>query len=382
MIYRSSCPLSHLRGVPSGLFAKLGEKTLRAVPLEVLRFWLYVSPLISSVNLNLAYLPQSDQPILTPFNSKHTSSHSHHTLLSVSMYPAQDLGPAVDDSDEYTSILHPLMEYMKGDNFDLRGISASLSSLSPDLQCAALQLLEHAAEWDGMNFAECMSVTSDPVVELLDSQDPEVRYAALDTLKLFLASPRATDVVKSMIPRLVNAVLDNLNSPDPLVQLASVELLNAAAQSKEILVGFAGVVSCVSGVLPTMPIATQVTALKVLEVSTGSNEPELVKAVAGTFQCLSQLLSSPEATVQLAALKVLEASTRTKDPELARAVQNILPELTKIQSSGGTDICNAAKKLLEWAHNDQLSLATSVGSGPADTPDTTYHHSDSAKDDP
>jgi hypothetical protein len=273
------------------------------------------------------------------------------------MYPAQDLGPAVDDSDEYASILRPLMEYMKDDNFDLRGISASLSSLSPDLQCAALQLLEHAAEWDSINFAECMSVTFDPVVELLDSQDSEVRYAALDTLKLFLASPRATDVVKSMIPRLVDAVLDNLNSPDPLVQLASVELLDAAARSEEILVGFAVVVSRVPRALPSMPIATQVTALRILEVSAGSNIPELVKVVAGKFQYLSQPLSSPETTVQIAALKVLEAGTRTKDPELVRAVENILPELTKIQSSGGTDIRNAARKLLEWgAHNDQLPL--------------------------
>jgi hypothetical protein len=273
------------------------------------------------------------------------------------MYPAQDLGPAVDDSDEYTPILRPLMEYTKGDSFDLRGISASLSSLSPDLQCAALQLLEHAAEWDSINFAECMPVTFDPVVELLGSQNPEVRYAALDTLKLFLASPRATNVVKSMIPGLLNTALDSLDSPDPLVQLAFVELLDAAARSEEFPAGFAGIVSRVCSVLPTMPIVTQVIALRVLEVTTGSNTPELVKAVAGTFQCLSQLLSSPETTVQLAALKVLEAGTRTKDPELARAVKNILPELTQIQSSGGTDIRNAARKILEWgAHDDQLPL--------------------------
>jgi hypothetical protein len=293
------------------------------------------------------------------------------------MYPAQDLGPAVDDSDEYTPILRPLMEYTKGDNFDLRGISASLSSLSPDVQCGALQLLEHAAKWDSINFAECMSVTFGPVVELLDSQDSEVRYAALDTLKLFLASPHATDIVKSAIPCLVNAVLDNLNSPDPLVQLASVELLDAAARSEEILVGFAVVISNLPRVLASMLIATQVIALRVLEVSTGSNTPELVRAVAGTFQYLSQPLSSPETTVQIAALKVLEAGTRTKDPELVRAVKNILSELTKIQSSGGTDIRNAARNLLEWgAHNNQLFRATSVVSGPADTPDTTYHHSD------
>jgi hypothetical protein len=334
--------------------------------------------LISSINLNLAYLPQSDnQPILTPFNPNYTSSHSHHARLSVSMYPAQDLGPAVDDSDEYTSILRPLIEYITGDNFDLRDISAYLSSPSPDVQCAALQLLEHAAEWESINFAECMSVTFGSVVKLLDSRDSEVRYAALDTLKLFLTSPRAIDVVKSMIPRLVDAVLDNLNSPDPLVQLASVELLDAAARSEEILVWFAVVVSRVPRVLPFMPIATQVTALRVLEVSTGSNTPELVKAVTRTFQCLSQPLSSPETTVQIAALKVLEAGTRTKDPELARAVKSILPELTKIQSSSGTDFRNAAKKILEWgAHTDQLSLANSVGSGPAGTRDTTHHHSD------
>jgi hypothetical protein len=280
------------------------------------------------------------------------------------MYPTQELGPAVDGSHELSPSLRPLMGSMEGDNFDLRELSKFLSSPDPNVQCAALQLLERAAESDSANFTECMSVTFDPVTKLLDSPDSEVRCAALDTLKLFLAPPHGTDVVKSMMPRrVVEAVIDNLNSPEPHIQLASVELLGATAWSEEVLVEFAAAVARISSILPCMPTTTQVIALRVLEVSAGSNAHELVKAVAETLQSqnLSQPLSSPEATVQIAALRVLEVGAATKDSELARAVKNTLPDLTKILSSEETDVHSAARRVLEAAaHNDLLNDASAT----------------------
>jgi hypothetical protein len=277
------------------------------------------------------------------------------------MCPAQDLGPAVDDSDDYTSSLRPLVEYMEGNNFDLRGISVFLSSPSPIVQRAALQSLEHAAAWESNNFAECMSATFTPVAKLLDSQDSEVRLAALDTLKLFLASPRTTDIVKPMMPRLVDALLDNLSSPDTLAQLASVELLDAATQSEDILVGFAVAVLHISSILPSMPTATQVTALRVLEVSAKSNSPELVKATMETFQSLEEPLSSPETTVRIAALKVLAVGAGTNDPELAGAVKAILPVLEEILFCDESDVCEAAREVLTvMAYNNLLGDAVAT----------------------
>jgi hypothetical protein len=216
----------------------------------------------------------------------------------------------------------------------------------------------HAAEWQNPNFTDNMLVTFGPVAKiLLDSQDNLVHYAALDTLKLFLASPRATDIVKSMIPRrIVDVVSNDLNSSDPFVQLASVELLNAATHSEEILVEFAAAVSFISIALPSMPTATQVPALRVLEVSAGSPTYELVKAVAETFRYLYHPLSSPEPTVQIAVLKVLAAAARTKDPELAHVVKAFLPAVMEVESFSETDVCSAARKVLEAAaHNDQLA---------------------------
>ncbi|OJA20037.1 hypothetical protein AZE42_04469 [Rhizopogon vesiculosus] len=303
------------------------------------------------------FLTNENQPILKPKDSL-ASPHLNDRRSSINIYPAQDLGPAVDDSGVS---LHPLIQYMEGNNFDLPGISGFLSSsTNQKLQCGALQLLEHAAEWQSTNFTECMSVTFGPVAELvLDSRDIQVHCAALDTLKLFLASPHAIDIVKSMMPRgVVDAICDDLDSPEPLVQSASVELLDTAARSEDILVRFVAAVSRISSVLPSMPTATQITALGVLEVSAGSSTYELLKAVAETFQFLIRLLSSPETTVQIATLKVLEAGAGTKDPELARAVKTILPVLTEMQSSGETDVSNAARKVLGVGSHNVLIGST------------------------
>jgi len=278
------------------------------------------------------------------------SSRPHDPQLFINMHPVRDLGPTVDDSD---ASLLPLIKYTEGNSFDLRGISNFLSSdpeLDPKLQCAALQLLEHAAEWQNPNFTDNVPVTFGPVAKLLlDSQDNLVHLAALDTLKIFLASPRATDIVKSMITRrIVDVVSNDFNSSDPLVQLASVELLDAAARSEEILVEFSAAVSRIPSLLPSMPPTTQLTALRVLEISACSRTHELVKAVADNFRFLIQPLSSPETTVQIAVVEVLEAAARTKDSELAHAVKAFR---------------RAARKVLEAAtHNDELTDAVETTS--------------------
>jgi hypothetical protein len=263
------------------------------------------------------------------------------------MHPAQDFGLVVDDSDEFAASLRPLLKYTEGDHFDLEGISSFLSSPDPNLQCAALQMLEHAAKWESTNFVECMPVTFGPVYNLLDSKNLQVHCAALDTLKPFLASPHAADTIQSMIPLVANAVFNDLRSYEPLVRMGSVELLEAAAQSEEILVEFAAAISHISNVLPSMPTATQVAALGVLEVSAGSNSHDLVKAVADTVQSFTQALFSPDTAVQIAVLKVLEAGLGTKSKELYRAVTAVLPVLANIISSGEPDVQNVARRVLE-----------------------------------
>jgi hypothetical protein len=183
------------------------------------------------------------------------------------------------------------------------------------------------------------------VVELLlNSKNLQVHCAALDTLKRFLASPNNVGIVKPMMPFILYTVLNDLNSPQ---QLASIELINAATQSEEILVEFAPAISRLSTLLSSMPAATQVTALRVLKVSAGSNMRELAKAVTNTFQCLIHPLLSPETTVQTAALKVLEASVGTKTREVSLAAVIFLQILAGTLPSGETDAQSTARKVLE-----------------------------------
>ncbi|KAJ8580750.1 hypothetical protein M405DRAFT_885991 [Rhizopogon salebrosus TDB-379] len=291
------------------------------------------------------------RPILKPIEPQDGLASPHSdtddTYLSISMHPAQDLGMVVDESDEFTASLRPLLKYTEGDHLDLQGISSFLSSPDPNLQCAALQMLERAAEWESTNFTECMPVTFGPVSDLLNSQNLQVHCAALDTLKFFLASPHAADTIQSMITRVANAVFNDLSSSEPLVQMGSVELLEAAAQSEEILVEFTAAISHISSVLPSMPTATQVSALGVLEVSAGSNSHDLVKAVADTCQSFTQALFSPKTTVQIAVLEVLEAGLGTKSKELYHAVTAVLPVLANIISSGDPDVQTVARRVLE-----------------------------------
>ncbi|KAJ8581369.1 hypothetical protein M405DRAFT_626472 [Rhizopogon salebrosus TDB-379] len=153
--------------------------------------------------------------------------------------------------------------------------------------------------------------------------------------------------MQSMIPRVATAVSNDLSSSEPLVRMGSVELLEAAAQSEEILVEFAAAISHISSVLPSMPTATQVAALGVLEVSAGSNSHDLVKAVADTCQSFTQALFSPETTVQIAVLEVLEAGLGTKSKELYRAVTAVFPVLAGIISFGKPDVQVAARRVFE-----------------------------------
>jgi len=250
-----------------------------------------------------------------------------------------------NDSDEYAANPRPKIQYTEGIHFDLQRITGLLTSLDPNQQCAALLLLNHAAEWESANFTESVSVTFRPVVELLlDSKNLQVHCAALDTLKHFLASPNNVDIAKPMMPFILYTVLNDLNSPQ---QLASIELINAATQSEEILVEFAPAISRLSTLLSSMPAATQVTALRVLEVSVGSNIHELVKAVTSTFQFLIHPLLSPETVVQAAALKVFEASVGTETWEASLAAVILLQILAGTLPSGKTDAQRAARKVLE-----------------------------------
>jgi len=267
----------------------------------------------------------------------------------------QDLSHTVEDSDVG---LHPLMKYIEGDNFDLRGISDFLSSpnLDPNLQCAGLRLIEHAAEWQSTNFAECMPVAFGPVVKLvLDSKDIQAHCAALDTLKLFLTFPNTPDIIKSMISSdVVDAISRDLNSSEPFVQSASVELLDAASRSEGTLVEFAAAIPNISRALLSMPTATKIAALRVLEICADSDTHELVKAVADTFHYLDESLCSADTTIQIAALKVLGVGVRTEDPDLARAVKTILPAVMRTRSSGKTEVQSAGGRAPEvGAYNDQ-----------------------------
>ena len=206
-------------------------------------------------------------------------------------------------------------------------------------------MLNHAAEWESANFTESVSVTFRPVVELLlDSKNLQVHCAALDTLKRFLASPNNVDTVKPMMPFILYAVLNDLNSPQ---QLAAIELIDAATQSEEILVEFAPAISHLYTLLSSMSATTQVTALRVLEVSVGSNTHELVMAVTRTFQFLIHPFFSPETIVRAAALKVLEASVGTKTWEDSLAAVNHLQILTGTLPFGDTDAQSTARKVLE-----------------------------------
>jgi hypothetical protein len=272
------------------------------------------------------------------------------------MHPTQDFGLPVDDSDEFAASLHPLMKCMEGGHFDLRGISSFFSSPDPNIQCAALQMLEHAAEWESTNFTECMPVTFGPVSELLDSKNLRVHCAALDILKLFLVSPHAVDTIQTMIPCVATAVFNDLSSSELLVRMGSVELLEAAAQSEEILVQFAAAISHISSVLPSMPTATQVAALGVLEVSAGSNSHDLVKAIADTCRSFTRALFSPETDVQIAVLEVLKAGLGAKSMELHRAVTAVLSVLVNLISSGELDVQTVARRVLLGAGTRPVAL--------------------------
>jgi len=276
------------------------------------------------------------------------------------MYPAENLGLAIDVS---VTGLGPLLKCVEDEDFDLGAIINFLSSAgSPYLQCAALQLLEHAAESQYTNFTTCTSVTLGPVAKLvLESRDIQVRCAALNTLQLFLAVPHATGIVKSEDFLGVAAAISNdIISREPDVQVAAVELLDVIAQSKVVLTEFAVVISRISSALTSMPTATQVTALKILEISAGSNIRELVQAVAHTFHYLTQPIFSPETSIHIAALRVLEGGARTKNPDLARTVKTISLVVKTLHFSGKIDYHNTAGPALEVGIHNDLQASWSV----------------------
>ncbi|OJA20032.1 hypothetical protein AZE42_04459 [Rhizopogon vesiculosus] len=288
------------------------------------------------------------------------SSHPHDRRLSINIYSAQDLGPAVDESGVR---LGPLIQYTEGNNFDLREISGFLSSSNNQkLQCAALQFPGHAAEWQSPDFTECMSLTFGPAAELvLDYRDIKVHCAALDTLQLswhlhmpLTSSNRWCPAVLLTLFVMISTPLNPWSSRLPWNCLTLPH--DPKTSLSDLLPLFCA--SLVFFPLCQPPPNFQIAALRVLEVSAGSSTYELLKAVADTFQFLIQPLYSPETAVQIAALKVLEAGAGTKDPELARAVKTIPPALTKIQSSGESDVSSAARKVLDVGSQNVLIGST------------------------
>jgi hypothetical protein len=92
------------------------------------------------------------------------------------------------------------------------------------LQRAALQLLEHTAEWDKTNFSNFLSLTFPPVVALLSSPDVDVLWAALRVLKFYINS--FLDIKSAL-----SNVVQHLSSPEPDIQLAALEVLHSSVQS-------------------------------------------------------------------------------------------------------------------------------------------------------
>jgi len=285
--------------------------------------------------------------------------------LVIDLYPVEHIDPV--DGEEVHRGITELLECSKVSPLDLQRISKFLSpdDDDPDVQRAALQLLGHAAEWENENFAKFMSVTFDSVAHLLSSLDFRVQWGALDVLKMFFWSGYHDEGVTSVVP----SVLLHLQSPETDVQLASVELLDAAARSTT--------TELVRVVVPTLPTLVQLLSSKCIDVrdaalgvlivsartSTGSNIEELAEAVAATLPALVQFLSSGDIEVEIAVLEVLEAIAESRNGKLAEAVGSTVPAIAQMLFSPHTRGQISALKVLEvGARSDTGKLAEAVAS--------------------
>jgi hypothetical protein len=280
--------------------------------------------------------------------------------VSVDLHPVTFLVPPVEDEASSSSVsdLNLLLQCTNNSHLDLQRISEFLGSDDSNVQCAALQLLEHAAEWEKEYFIESMSITFHPAAHLLSSSEAQVHWAALHVLKFFLASGYDAEAVKSVVPD----VLRHLLSREPDVQLASVEVLDAAVQSQRnnIWSALAPAFSGIASVLPSMLPAIQIAALGVLEAGVKCAAKELQEAIAPTLPAVVQLLSSGGADVQRTAVDLLVICAGSPNAKLVESVMDTLPALTLL-SSGSTATADAAQKVLAAyanSHNARLVRVT------------------------
>jgi hypothetical protein len=113
-----------------------------------------------------------------------------------------------------------------GVTFDVKCLAHFLSRSEPTLQRAALQLLAHAAEWDKANFDRYLTLTFPLVNGLLSSPNVDVHWAALYVTKFYINSSADTEPILSALTH----VIHHVNSPEPDVQLAALEVLQYCAQ--------------------------------------------------------------------------------------------------------------------------------------------------------
>ena len=280
--------------------------------------------------------------------------------LVINLYP---IGPvALMDSDEVHHSITELLECSKVSPLDLDKISGFLSpnDNDPDVQRGALELLEQAAESEKENFTKSMPVTFDRVVCLLSSPNVKVHWGALYVLKFFFLSGYEPEAVDSV----VHSVLRHLQSPESDVQLASVEVLDAAARSEAIEV-VAPTVPALVGLLSSGCTEVRDAALRVLIII--ALEPKLISAFRSTLNTISlqnfpPLLSTDNADIEIAALHILEDRARLFDDTLVEAVTSILPAVVRLLSSTEMAIRIAAQKVLDAIEPKEFTKAVTATS--------------------
>ena len=270
----------------------------------------------------------------------------------INLYPTGPVAPM--DDDKIPPNITRLLKYSEFSLFDLKKISEFLSSDDDlDVQRGALELLGDAAESEKENFTETMSVTFGPVARLLSSPDCNVHWGALRVLKFFFLFGYQAEAAESV----ARILLLHLQSPESDVQLASVEVLDAAAQSEAIDV-VAPILPTLIELLSSLCTIARDAALRVLVIS--ARKPKLRNAFrfalnAVNSQDLLPLLSTDNADIKIAVLDALDDRTRHFDDTLLEAVVGLL-------SSGDTAVQITAQKVLNAIKSNKLTKAVTATS--------------------
>jgi hypothetical protein len=266
----------------------------------------------------------------------------------INMYPTGPIAPM--DDDKVPPSIAELLKCSEISPFDLKKISGFLLSDNDlDVQRGALELLGDAAESEKENFTETMSVTFGPVARLLSSPDCNVHWGALHVLKFFFLFGYQAEAAKSV----VHILLLHIQSPESDMQLASVEVLDAAAQSEAIEV-VAPTLPALVGLLSSLCTNVRDAALRVLVIS--ARKPKLRNAFRSALDVMNSqdfllLLSTNHAGIKIALLDALDDRTR-HDDTLFEAVVGPL-------SSGDTAIQIPAQKVLNAIKSNKAVTATS-----------------------